>query len=142
MAQKAHDQARLDAERSAGVGDGAGQTFDDGRERDATRRVALRVEEHLDVAHVVRVRALEIGPGKIVEILLRDQHGHALVVDVEKVLQIAEPIRLPHRFDRGIRQADAVAARQRKHQLRLEASFDVNVQLAFGQLRDQDVIMH
>jgi hypothetical protein len=55
-----------------------------------------------------------------------------LVVDVEEILQIAKAIRLPQRFDRRIRQADAVAARQRKHQLRLEASFDVNVQLAFG----------
>jgi hypothetical protein len=62
VAQKAHDETRFDAERSAGVGDGATQTFDDGRERDAARCVALRVEEHLDVAHVVGVRALEIGP--------------------------------------------------------------------------------
>jgi hypothetical protein len=101
--------------------------------------VALRVEEHLDVADVVGVRALEIGPGKVVEIPLRDQHGHALIVNVEKVLQVAEPIRLPHRLDRRIWQADAVAARQREHKLRLEAAFDVNMQLAFGKLRDEDV---
>src|SRR5262249_41218540 len=38
---------------------------------------------------------------------------------------------------------DAVAARQRKHQLRLEAALDVNVQLAFGEPRDQSVgVMH
>ena len=34
--------------------------------------VALRVEEHLDVAHVVGMHALEIGPGEVVEILLGD----------------------------------------------------------------------
>src|SRR5262245_1470985 len=87
--------------------------------------------------------AREIGEGKVVEILLGDQHRHALIVDVEEILQVAEPIRLPHRVDRRIRQADAVAARQRKHQLRLEAPLDVNVQLAFGELRDQSVgVMH
>jgi hypothetical protein len=110
--------------------------------RNTARCVALRVEEHFDVADVVGARALEIGPGKVVEILFRNQHGHALVVDVEKVLQITKAVRLPHGFDRGIRQADAVAARQRKHQLRLEAPFDVNVQLAFGQLGNQRVVMH
>ena len=52
--------------------------------------VALRIEEHLDVADIVRVRALEIGPGEVVEILLGDQHRHALIIDVEKVLQVAE----------------------------------------------------
>src|SRR5262249_39807069 len=72
-----------------------------------------------------------------------DQHRHALIVDVEEILQVAEPIRLPHRVDRRIRQTDAVAARQRKHQLRLQTALDVNVQLAFGEPRDQSVgVMH
>jgi hypothetical protein len=120
-----------------------GQAFDHGRERDAAAGVALRVEEHLDVADVVGVGAREIGPGEVVEILLGDQHRHALIVDVEEILQVAEPISLPHRVDRRIRQADAVAARQRKHQLRLQAALDVNVQLAFGEPRDQSVgVMH
>ena len=139
MAQEAHDQARLDAELFRGVADRASQPFQHGRERDAARRVALRVEKHLDVAHVVGVRALEIGPGKVIKILLRDQHGHALIIDVEKILQIAEAIGLPHRVDRRVWQADAVAPRQRKHQLRLEAAFDMDVQLAFGKSRDQGI---
>jgi hypothetical protein len=143
MAQEAHDQACRCAQLSPSIGYGAGQPFDHGRERDAAGRVALRVEEHLDVADIVGVRALEIGEGKVVEILLRDQHRHAEVVDVEKILQVAEAIRLPHRVDRRIRQADAVAARQRKHQLRLQAALDVDVQLAFGKPRDQGVgVMH
>ena len=50
--------------------------------------MALRVEKHFDVPHIVGVRALEIGPGEIVEILFRDQHGHALIIDVEKILQV------------------------------------------------------
>src|SRR5258708_35088046 len=67
----------------------------------------------------------------------------AAKVDVEESMQVAEPISLPHRVDRRLRPADAVAARQRKHQLRLQAALDVNVQLAFGEPRDQSVgVMH
>jgi len=139
VAQKTHDQARLDAELSPAIGDGAAQAFDHGRERNSARGVALRVEEHLDVAHVVGMRALEIGPGEVVEILLRDQHRHALIIQIEKVLQVAETICLPHRFDRRVRQANAIAPRQREHQLRLEAAFHMDVQLAFGKLRDQGI---
>ena len=58
---------------------------------------------------------------------------------IEKILQVLKPVGLAQGFDRCIRQADAVAARQRKHQLRLEAALDVNVQLAFGQGFDQRV---
>jgi len=139
MAQEAHDQACRYAQLASGIGNGAAKTFDHGRERDAADGVALRIEEHLDVADIVGVRAREIGEGKVVEILLRHQHRHAAIVEVEEILQVAEPIRLPHRVDRRIRQLDAVAARQRKHQLRLETPLDVNVQLAFGEPRDEGV---
>jgi EAL domain-containing protein (putative c-di-GMP-specific phosphodiesterase class I) len=105
--------------------------------------VALRVEEHLDMPDIVGVRAFEVGPGQIIEILLRDEHGHGLIVDVEKVLQVAEPVRLPQRLDRWVGQADAVAARQREYHFGLEAALDVNVQLAFGKPLDQTVrVLH
>jgi len=104
VAQKAHDQARLDAEFLPRIGDGAAKTLDHGGEGDAAGCVALRVKEHLDVADVVGVGAGEISGGEIVEILLRDQHGHALIIDVEKILQVAETIRLAHRFHRRIGQ--------------------------------------
>ena len=83
-----------------GIGDGAVQPADHGRKRDAARRVALRIEEHLDMPDIVGVRALQIGESQIVEILLGEQHRHALIIDVEKILQVAKLIGLPHRLDR------------------------------------------
>ena len=139
MAQKAHDQAGLHAELSPGVADGAVETVDHRRERNAAGRVPLRIEEHLDMPDIVGVRTFEIGPGKVVEILLRDQHGHALIVEVEKILQVSEPIGLTQSVHRRILQPDAVAARQREHQLRLQASLDMNVQFALGEPFDQGV---
>ena len=143
MPQKTHDQARLHAELLAGIDNGAVKPIDHRRERDPAGGMPLRVEEHLDVPDIVGVCAFEIGPGQVIEILLRNEHGHGLIVDVEKVLQVAESVRLPQRLDRRIGQADAVAARQREHHFGLEASFDVNVQLTFGEPLDQTVrVLH
>jgi len=50
--------------------------------------VTLRIEEHLDVPDIVGTGALQIGPRQIVEILVGDQYRHALVIDVEKILQM------------------------------------------------------
>ena len=95
--------------------------------------MTLWVEEHLDVPHIVGARALQIGESQIVEILLRDQHGHALIIDVEKILQVAKPVGLAQRFNRGVGQADAVAAGEREHQLGFQAAFDVDMQFTFWQ---------
>ena len=104
MAQEAHDQAGLDAELAPGVDDRAMEALDHRRECDAAGRVALRIEEHLDMPDIVGVRAFEIGPGEVVEVLLGDQHRHAAIVEVEKILQVAKPVGLAQRLDRRIRQ--------------------------------------
>ena len=142
MAQEAHDQACADAELAPRPGDRARKAVHHGREGDAARRVALRIEEHLDMAHIVGLRALEIRPGEIEEVLLGDEHRHALVVDVEKVLQLRELIGAAQRLDRRERQRDAVAPREREHQLGLEAALDVDVQLAFRQAADEFFLRH
>ena len=121
--------------------DGAVQPADHRVKRHAARRVALRIEKHLDMPDIVGVGALQIGESQIVEILLGEQHRHALIIDVEKVLQVAKLIGLAHRFDRVEAQLDTVPARQREHQLRLEASFNVDVQLAFRQPFDQRIVL-
>ena len=41
------------------IGAGAVEAVDHGLERDAARRVSLRIEEHLDIADVVRGDARE-----------------------------------------------------------------------------------
>src|SRR3954468_21217091 len=111
MAQKAHDQAGLDAELSPGVDDGAVEAFDYSREGDTAGRVSLRIEEQRDMPYVVGVRAFEIGPGKVIEVLFCDENGHPLVVEVEKILQVSEPIGSTQRGHRRIGKTDAVAAR-------------------------------
>src|SRR6516162_6016131 len=97
----------------------------------------LRIEEHLEIADVRCARALEIGPGKVVEILLRAQYRHALIVDVEKILEPGEMIGTAQRVHRVIGETNAVSPRQGEEKLGLEAAFHMDMQLAFGQAVDQ-----
>ena len=94
MPQKAHDQAGADAKLTSRIDDGAVQAADHRGKCDPARGVSLRVEEHLDMPDIVFARALQISPGEIVEVLLGDQHRHALIVDVEEILQVAKLVRL------------------------------------------------
>jgi 2,4-dienoyl-CoA reductase-like NADH-dependent reductase (Old Yellow Enzyme family) len=76
------------------------------------------------------------GPRQIVEILLGHQNRHALVVDVEKVLQPAEAVGAAQALDRIVGETNAVAPSQSKEELRLETAFDMDVQLALRQAVD------
>ena len=102
MAQEAHDQARPHAELALRIGDGAIKPVDHGGEGNAASSVALRIEEHFHVPDIVGMRPLQVGEGQVVEILLGDQDRHALIIDVEKILQVAEPVSLAHRVHRFI----------------------------------------
>jgi len=85
VAQKAEDEARADTPGALGFVERACDAVDDGVERHASGEVALRVEEHLRVAHAVRVRPLQIGGREVVEVALGAQHRDARVVDPQKV---------------------------------------------------------
>ena len=63
-------------------------------ERHVAARVRLRVEEQLDVAHVVPRRPLEVRPRQVVEVLHVLEHVRALVIDVEEALEVVEVVRL------------------------------------------------
>ncbi len=126
-----------DAERGACVGDGAVEAVDHRRQRDAAAGVRLGVEEDLGVEDVVLSRLLQVGPGEVVEVLLADQHVHALIVEVEEALEVVEPVGRPHLLDRGVGEGDAVPFGQREHQLRLQRALDVEMQLGLGQAGDE-----
>jgi len=104
--------------------------------RHAAPGVPLRIEENLDMPNMVVMRALEIGPGQVIEILAGQQHGHTLIIDIKEVLQIAEIICLPNIVNAGEGDIDPVALRQRKQHLGLERSFYMQVELGLGQAID------
>ena len=128
-----------DAELRLGIGLRAAEAGHHRAERHAARRVALRIEEELDIAHVLAGGLAEIGHRQVVEIDLAQQHRHALVIEVEEILQVGEGIGAPQRLDAVIGQPHIVAPGEREHQLRLQAAFDMNMQLRLRQAGDRCV---
>ncbi len=130
VAQEAENQPRADAEPRALMLQGAGDALDRGREG---HPAGLRIEEDLGVQHALAARAFQIGTGQLIEIALAAQHVHALIVEIEEVLQVAEVVGGAQGLDRVVRQGDAVSLGQGEGELRLQAALDVEVQLGLGQ---------
>jgi hypothetical protein len=116
VAQEAHDQGGADRRVPAGAPD----AVDHGLERHAARGMGLRVEENFGVAHVVGRGAPQVGRRHVVEILLREQHAGAGVVNVEKRLKIIECISFAQAFNRFVGQPDPISLSQLKDQFRFE----------------------
>ena len=133
VAQEAHDQAGADAVASPGAVQGAGQTVDDGADRDAARGVRLRVEEDLGVPYALLLGAREVGVGEVGEVVLGAQHGHQRVVEVQERLEIGEGVGAAQLVLGGVGQRDAVALGEREGQLGLQGALDVQMQLRLGQ---------
>ena len=83
--------------------------------------------------HVLLFAAQQVGPGQVVEILGSAQHVGALVIQVEKLLQVVEGVGLAQGFDVVPRQRNLVAFGQGKQQLRLQRTLQVQVQFSLGQ---------
>ena len=73
--------------------------------------MALRIEEDLDMAHRIGFGAAQIGIGQVVKIGLGLQDRHALIIDIEKILQIAETVSFPYSLYRCERDRHPVALR-------------------------------
>ena len=140
MTQEAEDQPAADAPARLALLEALFQTVEHGQERNAARRMGLRVEEDFGMNDVVGGGAFEIGQHQIAEIVGAAQHVGTGVIEIEKGLQAVEVVGGGQRGFVGVRQRDAVAAGERKGQRRLQRAFDMHVQLglrhAAGQCED------
>ncbi len=133
VAQEAEDQATADAQLLAAVVQRLVDAIEHHFERDAAVGVGLRVKERFGVDHVLGFAALQVGPGQVVEVLLGTQHIRALVIQVEKLLQVVEGIGTTQGLHIGPGQGDLVALGQGEQQLGLQRAFQVQVQFGLGQ---------
>ncbi|MNE28649.1 hypothetical protein D3C80_1220960 [compost metagenome] len=133
VAQEAQDQAAADAQLLLAILERSADAIEHHFEGNAAIGVGLRVEERLGMDHVLRLAAQQVGPGQVVEVLLGAQHVGALVVEVEKLLQVVERIGRAQGFDVVPGQGDLVAFGQGEQQLGLQRSFQVQVQFCLGQ---------
>ena len=137
MPQETHDQPRGNAELPLALPKRLPDAVQHRLEGHAAPGVALGVEENLGMHHPVAVDPAQIRHRQVVEIPLFQQHAHALVVDIQKGLQILELVRRTHRLDRIEGNPSTVAAGDLEHEVRLEAAFDVDVQFRLRQSADE-----
>ncbi|MND73926.1 hypothetical protein D3C80_655120 [compost metagenome] len=133
VTQEAQDQAAADAQLLLAVLEGTGDTVEHHFKGDATVGVGLRVEERFGVDNVLRLAALQVSPGQVVEILFGAQYVGATVIKVEEFLQVVEGVGCPQGFDIAPWQGDLVAFGQGEQQLRLQRTLQVQVQFSLGQ---------
>lgn len=99
----------------------------------AAGSVSLGVKKGFHMDHAIGGRSLQPGPGQVVEVLFSAQYIGTLVVEVQKGLEVAELVGPSQRFFAGPGQFDPVASGQLKHQLRLQGTLQMQVQLRLGQ---------
>ena len=133
VAEKAHDQAGTDAEFAFAVAQGSADAVEHAFERNSAFGMALGIEKNFRVHHSVGMCAFQIGMSEIVEVLLAKQYVHALIVDVEKGLQVLEFVGGANFFHRIEGKIHAVSAGDSEHQIRFETAFDMHVQFGLGQ---------
>ena len=110
---------------------------DDGGKGDASAGMGLGIEKDLRVAHALTPCRLQIGVGEIVEVLLMQQYGHALVVEIQERLQVFEFVGVAQLLERRVGKGHPISLGQFDHHLRLERPFDMEVQLRFRQPLDE-----
>src|SRR6266487_746998 len=99
MAQEAEDQPGRNTQLGGGVLHGTVEAHDDGFKADTALRVRLGIKENLGMPNILSGGPLKIGPGKIVKVLLLNEHPRAFVVDVQEGLEIVELIGAPQLLD-------------------------------------------
>src|SRR2546426_12268462 len=112
-------------------------SFDDRVKWYAARGMRLWVEENFGMADVLFFCLSEVSPREVVEITIAEKHTAALVVYVQKRLEIGKFIRPPDLFRRSKRNTDVVPRGKVKHQLGLERPLEVQMQLGFGHAFDE-----
>src|SRR3546814_5214865 len=76
---------------------------------------------------IIRRSPVKIGQRQIAKVLFRPQHIGALIIDIEKVLQVGKAVGCPHFLHRGKRNFHLVPPGKREHLLRLQTTFNVQM---------------
>jgi hypothetical protein len=91
----------------------------------------------LGVDDVLGTGLLEVGHGQVVEVLLLQQHAHALVVHGQEGGQVVEVVGGPHLLHRAVGELQAVAGGQLELELGLQRALEVEMQLGLGHCFDE-----
>ena len=99
MAQEAEDQAAGDAQLLLAIFERGGDAVESPLQTARHGRCGFAGRRRVRVDHVLRFAAQQVGPGQVVEILGGAQYIGALVIQVEKLLQVVEGVGLAQGVD-------------------------------------------
>ena len=114
-------------------GQHGGHAVHAGFQRHSAGQVGLRIQHDFGVPDARNSSPGEVGTGHVGEVLLRLQHGHVGVVQVQEGLQVGELIACAQLVQVRIGKLDSVPFRQGEDQLRFQRPLDVEVQLRHRQ---------
>src|SRR5690606_30039415 len=100
-------------------------------------RMGLGIKEDLYVTNIVFAAPIQIGGGQIIKIPFGAQNLGTSVINIKERLEISKFICLAHFIDAAVGQFNVVAQSQGEHKLRLQGSFNVQMQLSLGQPFDK-----
>lgn len=135
--QERGDEQGGDPELRNGVGQHRCHAIHAGRQGHAAGQVRLRIEHDFGVPDPGERCPGQVRPGHVGEVLLGLQHSHIGVVKVQERLQIREFVAGAQFVQVCIRQPDSVAFRERKDQVGLKRSLDMQVEF-----RDRQRTVH
>src|SRR5215204_6674948 len=107
--------------------------------RKAAAQNVRRAEVFFGTAHVLGRGFPQVGPCQIVEVLFVEEHLGRFVINVQKGLEVAEVEGPAHLLRRGVPESDPVALGEREHQLRLQRTLDMDVQLRLWHILDESL---
>jgi hypothetical protein len=137
VALRDDDQARADGVFGMRRVHGAQHALHHHGQRHAAAGVALHAQEHLRMQHAVGMRAAQVVARHVMEVLRLHQHAAAVVVQVQKVLQVGEAVGRAQLLLGLPADGHAVAPGQPQEQRGLDGAFDVHVQFGLGQARHE-----
>ena len=132
VTQEAQDEPGGDGTTARLVGD---RGEEPGHERlvpDTAQEVGLGVEEDLGPHHPIAAGTVEVGPHQVVEVGFGAQDRSAGVVEVEKRLQVPEPVGGPDLLHGAVGDGHVVPPGEVQHELWAQRALDVDVQLRLG----------
>ena len=94
--------------------------------------MSLRVEKDLRMDHIVGKRPPQVTRRQIVKILFMNQYAGCRVVDIQKILQVVEPVCVADFLHRTVPKGNTVSCRHLEHQFRFKCTFDMYMQLCLG----------
>jgi len=112
-------------------------SIDDCRKCDPTTAMCLGVKHDFGMQDILLPGITQVGSGQFIKILFMAQNPGPGIVNIQKILKIAETVGLLQLLDIPVLGLHTIALGQIKQHGGLQCSLDMNMQLGFWEFADE-----